>query len=126
MTPSEAEDAAKLFVYQVCDHFAVPTPRVDIHWDIDDISLLGLATGNFLIRFNPDWLEAIDDVFMQTVRHEAAHIATVQRSLARHANQLADWSPHGREWRRAMMLLDADVVPRASQAELDAFAASQR
>ena len=117
------ERTAQQCVWDLCDHFGLTVPKFGIHWDLVGPDELGTATGDHLIRLHPTYCEALGCAYEQTVMHEAAHIVTARRSMQRYANRSADWSPHGKEWERAMRLLGAEVVPHATTTEM-ALAAS--
>lgn len=83
--------------------FTAPT----IRWDLKGKSCLGQAVGGSVIRLHPEAADLLGDAYVETIVHEACHIAQEQERRSLFAPKTGQYSAHGAVWRTMMRQVGA-------------------
>lgn len=97
------EGMAREALVKLAVYFGTSVPHVHFEWTLKGKSCLGQAYGDRMIRLHPEALAKLGDAYLNTVLHEACHVATTRAMRERGiTSRTGRWSAHGLEWSKAM------------------------
>lgn len=97
------EGMAREALVKLATYFGTSVPHVRFEWTLKGKSCLGQAYGDRMIRLHPEAFDKLGDAYVNTVLHEACHVAVTRAMRERGiTSRTGRWSAHGLEWSKAM------------------------
>jgi len=106
MDRAAIEAEVRQALVRLAEFFGTAVPNPAILWNLKGVSAIGTASADRTIRLHPEAFEKLGDEYLSTALHEACHIAVSRAMRERGVWQRTGvWTPHGVQWRKAMLHL---------------------